>query len=413
MKAIPRFAALFAFLVGSAFAANNPVPVHTFTCNGSAFERSGPCPEGGRAGYITLGTDGNFYGAAQVSSEGSSAPNGGTVFSLTPAGKFTLLHTFTAGTNKNYPNGNLPGLLTLGSDGKIYGTTLYGGINGCNGYCGDGVLYRVNKDGSGFQILHKFCSQANCTDGSAAVGGLKLGTDGNLYGTSLYGGTNQGGTIFRVTPSSGAYKVVFNFDFSTSGIYPSNFTVASDGTFYGLSSGSSSQLLFHYTEATRALTTVPLNFPLFNGLPSHGGMLTFGSNGNFYGLYTVYGVSGIGVFEVDVDGSNLQLFPFYNTIEGGGTPQSMIVASDGNLWVADYNGSSGYGDIISLSPTDGTLLQTFKPFGASAAVGAYPAGVIQTSDGLLWGSTYSYGNASKDHFADGTVFKLNAGLPPR
>ncbi len=111
--------ALVVLLAGSAFAANSPVPVYTFICNGTPFQRTGACPEGGRAGYITLGSDGNFYGAAQVSSEGSSAPNGGTVFSLTPAGTFTLLHTFLPGTNKTYPNGNLPGLLTQGPDGKI------------------------------------------------------------------------------------------------------------------------------------------------------------------------------------------------------------------------------------------------------------------------------------------------------
>jgi uncharacterized repeat protein (TIGR03803 family) len=404
---------LFALLASSAFATDTPVAVYTLICNGSAFQRTGSCPQGGRAGYITLGSDGNFYGAAQVSGEGTSAPNGGTVFSLTPSGKFTLLHTFVPGTNKVYTNGNLPGLLTLGPDGKIYGTTLYGGIHGCNGYCGYGVLYRVNKNGSGFQILHKFCSQANCTDGSIAVSGLKLGTDGNLYGTTLYGGANQEGTIFRVTPSSGAYEVVFNFSYSTSGEYPSGFTVASDGTFYGLSDGSGGEFMFHYTEATGVLTTVVLDFPLVNSLPSRGGMLTFGPNGSVYGLYSVYAESGVGVFEANLDGSNLQLFPFYNTIGGGGDPQSMMLASDGNFWVADYNGSSGYGDVISLSPTNGTLLQTFTPFSATAAVGAYPAEVIQTSDGLLWGSTYQYGTASKGHFADGTVFNLNAGLPPR
>jgi hypothetical protein len=59
------------------------------------------------------------------------------------------------------------------------------------------------------------------------------------------------------------------------------------------------------------------------------------------------------------------------------------------------------------------LLQTFKPFGSSAAVGAYPAVLIQTKDGTLWGSTTQYGKASTNHFADGTVFSLNLGLPPR
>lgn len=93
----------------------------------------------------------------------------------------------------------------------------------------------------------------------------------------------------------------------------------------------------------------------------------------------------------------------------------MLSASDGNLWVANLNGSSGegYGDVITLSPSDGSLIQTLSPFSSMAAMGAYPAGLIQAPNGVLWGSTYSYGKAPKNHFGDGTVFSLNAGLPPR
>ena len=372
MKAKISLVVLFAMLAGSAYAAGPQfTAVYTFTCIGSQFGRSGPCPDGGRAGALSLGSDGNFYGAAQDSMEGSSAPTGGTVYSLTPAGKFTLLHTFGAGATKTYPNGNLPGLLAEGPDGKIYGTTLYGGIDGCNGYCGYGVLYRVNTNGSGFQVLHKFCSQANCADGGESVSGLKVGTDGNLYGTTFAGGTGNEGAIFRVTPSSGAYKVVYSFNFSTTGGDPSGLVVASDGTFYGISSGSLGEMLFHYTEATGDLTAVAMNFPLVNGLPSAGGLLTLGPNGNFYGVYGIYGVSGAGLFEIQSDGSNLQLFPFYTTTDGAGSPQTILSASDGNLWIANFNGSNGegYGDIITLSPTDGSLIQTLSPFSSTAAVG--------------------------------------------
>ncbi len=341
----------------------------------------------------------------------------GTVFSLTPAGKFTLLHTFAAGTNKTYPNGNLPGFVAEGSDGKIYGTTLFGGVGGCNGYCGSGVLYRVSKTGTGFQVLHKFCSQSNCTDGGG--GALVPNIDGNLYGASFQGGTgNCGsfyvgcGTIFRVTPSTGAYEVVFNFNGSTDE-FPSTIIPASDGTFYGLDSGPQGESLFHYTPATGTFQSVALHFPTFNGLPSSGFLLAFGANGNFYGLYHIYGKSGEGLFEVHPDGSNLQLFPFYTTRNGGGSPDGLLLATDGNFWVADYNGSSGYGDIITLSPSAGTVIQTLSPFSSSAAVGAYPAEIIQAKDGTLWGSTYQYGKAPAAHFADGTVFSLNAGLPPK
>jgi sugar lactone lactonase YvrE len=156
---------------------------------------------------------------------------------------------------------------------------------------------------------------------------------------------------------------------------------------------------------------------LFNGLPSHGGDLTVGPNGNFYGLYGIYGVSGEGVFEVHVDGSNLQLFPFYTTVDGAGAPDGLLLASDGNFWMAVSTGSSGgntsYGDIIALSPADGTLIKTIRPFNAAGTLGAFPEMLMQAEDGTLWGTTDQYGKAPTGQFGDGTVFSLNAGLPPK
>ena len=111
MKRTLPFAVLFALFAGSAFAANpQPVAVYTFTCNGNALLEEGPCPNGANPGALIQGSDGNFYGTAQVSAGGGPNSGGGTVFSLTPAGKFTLLHTFVLGPNKNYANGNAPGL---------------------------------------------------------------------------------------------------------------------------------------------------------------------------------------------------------------------------------------------------------------------------------------------------------------
>jgi uncharacterized repeat protein (TIGR03803 family) len=417
MKGKLHLVVLWAFLTGLAHAANpQPVVVHTFTCNGNALQMQGSCPNGGRPDSLIQGSDGNFYGTAQVSSEGDSAPTGGTVFSLTPSGKFTLLHTFSPGANLTFPNGNNPSGVLEGPDGKLYGQTLYGGVGGANGPDGSGVLYRVNRNGSGFQVIHKFCSRANCADGSG--GALVVGNDGNLYGASYYGGTgvcfSSGcGTIFRVTPSSGAYAVVFNFNSSTIGENPTNLTMGADGTFYGVDFGTGGENMFHYAPATGAFETVALNFPLINGRPARGGMLTLGPNGNFYGLYGAYGVNGEGLYEVQLDGSNLQAFPFYNTIALGGSPDGLLLASDSNFWVADYSGSSGYGDIITLSPADGKLIQTLSPFSASAAVGAYPVEIIQAKDGTLWGSTDQYGKAAANHFADGTIFSLNVGLPPK
>ena len=236
MKRTPYLAVLVALLTGYAYASSlQAVAAYTFTCNGNQNQRSGPCPKGGRPESLILGSDGKFYGAAQVSMEGDSAPNGGTVFSLASA-RVKVLHTFVPGPDKNYADGNLPGLLTEGPDGKLYGETVYGGNDGCNGYCGYGVLYRVNRDGSGFRVIHKFCSETNCADGVDGYA-LVAGADGNVYGTTMGGGSNtcEGypcGTLFRVTPSTGKYEVVVNFDETTGGI-PSGLIVAADQTFLG------------------------------------------------------------------------------------------------------------------------------------------------------------------------------------
>src|SRR5580658_118033 len=417
------FAVLFALFTGAAFAAGPQTAVaYTFVCKGSPLLAVGPCANGASPNSLIQGADGNFYGAAEASIESPPDPEGGTVFSLTSNGTFTLLHTFAAGANQTYPDGNLPSVLTQGPDGKLYGETRVGGVGSCTIYPGCGVLYRLNTDGSGFQIIHKFCSQANCADGWAG-GVLVAGTDGNLYATSYAGGTGtcsvyvyKGcGTIFRVTPSTGAYRVVFNFSSSTSGGSPSNLIAAPDGTFYGLSNGTPGELLFHYTPATGTVTTAVLNFPLFDGdlpsAPTSG--LTLGPNGNLYGLYEIYAESGKGLFEVEPDGSNLQFFPFYTTFESGGEPDGLVLATDGNFWIAESNGSNGYGNIVTVSPIDGTLLQTFSPFVKGGSLGGLPVEIIQAKDGTFWGSTDFYGDAPEGYFADGTVFSLNAGLPPR
>jgi hypothetical protein len=64
-------------------------------------------------------------------------------------------------------------------------------------------------------------------------------------------------------------------------------------------------------------------------------------------------------------------------------------------------------------PPPESVLQTFAPFGESPALGAYPGGLIQAKDGTLWGADTLGGNAPSGHVADGTIFKLNVGLPPR
>jgi len=421
MKTKQAFVLVFVVLAASAYAANSAVAAYTFVCSGKT---SGPCPQGEGPNSLIQASDGNFYGTA--ASSGSKAGGqtlfGGTVFSLTPAGQFTLLHTFTPGTSKNFASGSTPVSLTEGPDGKLYGVTVNGGINFGGQSYGYGVLFRLSKTGSGFQVIHKFCSvQLNiCTDGAYPSGPLVVGTDGNIYGATMAGGNGYNGsncpsggcgTIFRVTPSSGTYEVVFNFGGTVSnGGYPSGLTPAADGTFYGLGAGG----MFEYSPSTGTVQTMTLPFPFPAGCPGLACFATsvtaFGPNGNLYGFYTVYDESlDSGIYEVQTNGSNLQLLPLFTTVTGGGT--ELLLASDGNFWAPRSTGSSKFGDVVTLAPSTGALIQTLTPFGTKVA---NPAAIIEASDGTLWGVGAGTGTVSgTGKFSGGTIFSLNAGLPPR
>ena len=140
---------------------------------------------------LVTGVDGNFYGAAWHGGGvvDSNAPFGhGTVFKLTPSGELTALFAF-AGTN-----GDMPMALIQGLDGNLYGMTQYGGSaydpNGLPGY---GTVFQLTTNGT----LTTLCEFDGTNSSSPQA--LVQGNDGNLYGTTYWGGTNFNGTLFRLT----------------------------------------------------------------------------------------------------------------------------------------------------------------------------------------------------------------------
>src|SRR5580658_5844230 len=120
MKVNLVVAALVVIAAGqTAHAANSqPAPAFTFLCAGNVEFRDGKCPQGGRPDVLLVGSDDKLYGTAQVNEEGDSDPLGGTVFSCTAQGKFTVLYNFQPGPDNNYPNGSSPDSLVEGPDGK-------------------------------------------------------------------------------------------------------------------------------------------------------------------------------------------------------------------------------------------------------------------------------------------------------
>jgi uncharacterized repeat protein (TIGR03803 family) len=380
-----------------------------FTCTGGS--NNDKCPEGARPNVILQASDGNFYGAAQVTDDGVSDPQGGTLFKLTPSGEFTKLFTFTQGSS-GFLNGNNPASgFVEANDGFLYGTTFNGGRQN------DGVLFRISKTGTGFKVLHNFCSSANCADGSSP-GGLLLGQDGNLYGTTQDGGSSVSpcpssgcGTIFRFNPATGAFTVLHRLAAAADGLQPSGMIQATNGNFYGVSQGLDvegfNEDIFQFTLSGKF--TVQFKSPLFDiGISG----VTQGANGNLYGAFETIGVDDINFFEVSTEGTGFVAFaPFTPLVGTSGIP-SLFLASDGNLWDANFSDSAApLGSVFSINPQNGAVLQTFAFDGAN---GTSPlAGVIQAADGSLVGTTELGGTPStgKNTFADGTIWTLDAGLP--
>ena len=177
---------------------------------------------------LIQGSDGNFYGMTSKRGPGGY----GTVFQMTPAGVVTTLHNFSA-VDKNGANadGAAPrNSLIQASDGNFYGMTDYGGTGGT------GTVFTITAQGA-LTTLHSFShldSNQQNIDGSYPAGKLLQLSDGNFYGTAEFGGVNTYGTIFKITPA-GVLTVLHSFGYnSDEGANPNTgLIVGSDGNIYG------------------------------------------------------------------------------------------------------------------------------------------------------------------------------------
>jgi uncharacterized repeat protein (TIGR03803 family) len=190
------------------------------------------CTDGAYPGQSALiqAADGNFYG---TTGEGGAHNASGTFFRITPGGALTTLYSFCSQSNctdGGYPNG-----LVQASDGNFYGTTESLGAD----Y--GGTVFKITPSGA-LTTLHSFCSESNCADGDLPYSALIQATDGNLYGTTYFGGANDScvlygysytcGTLFEITPS-GTLTTLYSFG-GTDGFAPEGRLLQdTNGTFYG------------------------------------------------------------------------------------------------------------------------------------------------------------------------------------
>ncbi|HEX4584904.1 MAG TPA: choice-of-anchor tandem repeat GloVer-containing protein [Burkholderiaceae bacterium] len=387
-----------------------------FPCTNAGYT----CPDGADPDSLIQASDGNFYGTtfdSRETSYGRATGLGGTVFKLTPAGNFTLLYTFKSDPNTgHYPNGSAPGSLVEGPDGFLYGVASTGGQFSGLAVSQPGNVFKISKAGTGFEIVHAFCSLPECADG-AFPAGLVLASDGNFYGTTDGGGSFQGqscqsfgcGTAFRLA-LNGAFTVLHTLNGTTEGSALGRLIQASDGNLYGTSGCQCGAGAGIFGAIVRMTTSG--QFSVIYTFPSPQmpiNTLTEGSNGLLYGA-TIQEVSGSkpgGIFQISKSGQYLQIHPFTLACTHSGGVARIVQASDGNLWTTNPC-DGGWGSVYSIS-VNGTLLQTIYFNGVD---GTSPDLLLQGRDGLLYGETYDGGRDSRGMTAFGNVFSINAGLAP-
>ena len=323
-------------------------PLYSFADDGD-----GAGPYGG----LTLGTDGNFYGTTY--NGGFGDPRFGTVFKMTSSGGLVTLYSFTDGSD-----GALPIAPPVeGTDGNFYGTTC----NECNGpiATGFGTIYKITPTET-FTVLHQF----NGTDGSELNDALTLGTDGNFYGTTTYGGDY--GNVFRITPS-GSLTILYNLD-----------NLQGDG-----------------------------EYPI--------GRLVQGNDGNFYGTTVDGGSTGYGVvFKITPAGNFTVLYNMNGTTDGSAPYAGLVQATDGNFYGANaYGGApstncpNGCGTIFKVTP--GGVFSVLYNFDLTTGQTPYST-LFQHTNGLIYGMTQSGGTGNVALSCNagncGVVYSLNIGAAP-
>jgi uncharacterized repeat protein (TIGR03803 family) len=290
--------------------------------------------------------------------------------------------------------------LVQASDGNLYGTTEDGGTND------EGVVFRITTNG----VLTPLYSFTGGHDGADPRGGLVQASDGNLYGTTADGGTNFDGTVFRIT-TNGVFTPLYSFTGGRDGTFPEATLVqANDGKLYGTTyQGGISNNVAGYGAVFR-VTTNGVVTPLYsftNGVdgadPVAG--LVQASDGNLYGTTMIGGTNNYGgIFRITTNGLFTPLYSFTDGHDGAYPEAALVQANDGNLYGTAYEGgTNGYGTIIRIT-TSGSFTSPYSF--ADGHDGANPfAGLVQASNGNLYGTALGGGTN-----ADGTVFEFT--LPP-
>ncbi len=396
-----------------------------------SFCSSGNCADGyGPVGGLILDGSGNLYGATLGGGTGQSCPTGscGTVFELTPSnGNWTekVLYSFCSAANCADGDSPRAGVI-FDNAGNLYGTTYRGGAYGL------GTIFELTPANGSWteKVLY---SLGGSSVAPATPAALTFGKDGNLYGTTYYGGTGQGcqtagcGTVFELIQHNGQWmgKVLHNFDNNgQDGFDPSAAVIFdSAGNLYSttISGGADSSgcfgngcgTVFELSPGANGLWTEKILHSFYNngtdGTNPYIGVV-FNSAGNLYGTTETGGTDsnecsfeGCGtVFELS-PGANGQwtekvLHSFSLSGPGGVYPDSLIIGPHSLFGTAGSGGiNTFWGTIFELTPSSGQWTEkVLHSFTDSDRDGGSPSGTpVRDKSGNAYGTTLEGGSRAQ------------------
>jgi uncharacterized repeat protein (TIGR03803 family) len=341
------------------------------------------CLDGLNPDGLALGIDGNLYGTTFAGGANATCKEGcGTVFQFTPAGKLTTLYSFCS--QASCADGSQPNPVIQASDGNLYGTTQ---VNGAND---GGTIFKLSTAGA-FTTLYSFCSQPGCADGGSSMAGLLQASDKNFYGTAQLGGSEDEGTIFRITPA-GKFTTLFTFcqqnNCPTGGEPGAALMQATDGNLFGTDIAGAGNCfievacgaIFGITPAGKEKTILPYCFSQTScdDARDPGFGLVQGTDGNFYGTTLLGGNNTICVpygcgsfYRV-----NTGLAPFVGFVNRAGSVGTQVGIIGQGLESA--SGVSFNGVTAQFTVRSNTFLTATVPTGATTG----PV-TVTTTDGDL------------------------------
>jgi uncharacterized repeat protein (TIGR03803 family) len=314
----------------------------------------------------------------------------------------TVLYSFGSTVTDGY---SLFAGLVMDKDGNLYGTTLYGGAGGA------GTVFKVTPSGKE-TILHGFTYLTG--DGVEPSAGLILDQEGNLYGTTFQGGANNLGAVFELT-SDGTETVLYSFGSqSGDGTYPAaSLTMDKRGNLYGTTQhgGGTTNCyqgcgtVFKLTRSGQETVLHSFGVQPGDGIQPLAG-LVLDDRGNLYGTTFLGGAVGIGtVFKLTPEGAERVLHSFSTDQDGDLPTGNLMRDTVGNLYGTTTSGGTDgntAGTVFKVTP-DGTETVFYSFSYSQSSEGTMPSGgVITDRNGNLFGTTQLGGAENQ-----GAVYRLS------